>query len=126
MIDLATTKSLVTLFLLAGAVWGLSVLIPKVWQFYRKWTAPKTCKNCRHFDFQEGQAAMPSHPSFIQAAAVLPPSLMGSPVDEYGNRTRHKGLPLAAKWNEFGACQVDPEDGHLRWGGDSCEKWSRK
>jgi hypothetical protein len=37
----------------------------------------RECRNCKHFDLEEGQHAINSHPAFVRAAQHLPPSAMG-------------------------------------------------
>ncbi len=40
----------------------------------------RTCSNCRHFDLEEGQAAMDKFPIWRQAAQWIPPSELGRRV----------------------------------------------
>jgi hypothetical protein len=95
---------------------------------------PKRCSTCKHFDLQEGQAAMQAHPVFMQAAGVLSPSKMGTVVTYDEDGTRHEsgpaGVPMLAKWNQFGAClcpeQADTDGSPiLKWGGDICPDFQR-
>lgn len=91
---------------------------------------PRTCGHCRHYDFEEGQAAMNRYPIFKAAAAVVPPSEMGAIVeyDEDGNKKPQKGtgVPQKARWDrDFGACtDPDKDEATVVYKGDSCEHWS--
>jgi hypothetical protein len=40
----------------------------------------RTCAGCKHFDQEEGQAAMKQFPIFVQAAQHIPPAEMGRTV----------------------------------------------
>jgi hypothetical protein len=37
----------------------------------------RECRNCKHFDLEEGQHAINSHPAFVQAGRYLAPAQMG-------------------------------------------------
>jgi hypothetical protein len=115
---------LIIAILLGGIVGVLLTSLAKILHQRRK---PTRCSTCKHFDLQEGQAAMRAHPVFMQAAAVLPPSKMGTVVtyDDDGNR-HESGPPIAqaSRWDQFGACscpsQLDEGNAILKWGGDIC------
>lgn len=46
----------------------------------------RACKNCKHFDLEEGQATLKQSRVFMQAASNIPPSMMGREVDHYETR----------------------------------------
>lgn len=74
-----------------------------------------------------------AQPTFMRAAAVLPPSKMGTVVTYDEDGTRHEQgppVPQSSSWDQFGACfcptQVDEIGNHvLKWGGDVCPDYKR-
>ncbi len=91
-------------------------------------TSPK-CLNCKHFDIEEGQAAMRNHPQFAEVMRHVSPARManrmrydketGKPLDEQPDDV----LPQRARWKDFGACDVHNE---VRYGGDTCDRFEPK
>lgn len=83
------------------------------------------CHNCKHFDLEEGQAAMRENPNFMKACAVVPPSRMGVPV-MHGDDDKplppeqqpRSSVPKKATWEDFGACLEHEE---VRYKHDVCE-----
>lgn len=51
------------------------------WILWRR--TPHICAHCRHFDLEEGQAVIARFPSFMKAAAALPPQQMGRKILRY-------------------------------------------
>lgn len=104
-------------------------------------TPPPKCANCKHFDSEEGQAAIQQFPHFMKAAAVIPPSLMGAKaelvevrneetgeMEKVWKKTRNKGVPARATWDDLGACMRPNADGKhlLVYNFDKCEHYEVK
>lgn len=74
---------------------------------------PPTCANCKHWDQEEGQAAIAQNPVFRQAAAFLSPAMMTarSKYNAAGERIEEPSSPLPAKtsWADVGACMLNEE-----------------
>ena len=74
---------------------------------------PPTCANCKHWDQEEGQAAIAQNPVFRQAAAFLSPAQMTARAkyNEAGDRIEEPSSPLPAKtsWADVGACMLNEE-----------------
>lgn len=133
---LALVPFLLVLFALVVGV-GLSLL--DTTKLRKKLKTPQdpvrpVCNSCRHFDLEEGQAALRNHPVFLRAAAVLSPAEMGRTVSyekqpcpecktklsagsteiscSMCNNTGEvevakrspPSAPYRAKWAEYGAC----------------------
>lgn len=75
--------------------------------------APPTCANCKHWDQEEGQAAIAQNPVFRQAAAFLSPAMMTARAkyNAAGERIEEPSSPLPAKtsWADVGACLLNEE-----------------
>jgi hypothetical protein len=121
---------LVTAIIIGAA---LGILLFQSIGWLRRLAKPRRCSTCKHFDLEEGQAAMRAHPVFMQAAAVLPPSKMGVVVTYDADGTRHEkdhDVPATARWPQFGSCggasQLDADGSKvLKWGGDVCPDYAR-
>jgi len=101
---------------------------------------PVRCVNCKHFDIEEGQAAIQQFPQFMKAAAVIPPTLMGAKaelvevtnedgsVEKVWKKTRNKGVPARTTWDDLGACMRPRESGDqlLVYNFDKCEHYEEK
>ena len=96
----------------------------------------KLCRNCKHFDLEEGQAVLrkSEHGAFMHAAALLKPAEMGLKVlhddngemliDDAGVPIREKpSLPMKTGWDQAGACLKDEM---IIFDIDTCEKWEAK
>lgn len=91
-----------------------------VWSLRTTRTA--ACEDCKAFDLSKGQDVIEQHPVFKQASLILPPAVMGAPVNEEGI-PEDSGVPNDCAWTEFGVCSVHNE---LRWARDKCPKFKRK
>lgn len=91
----------------------------------------RECRNCKHFDLPEGQAALKNQPAFLMAAETLSPAKMSVKVigkDDKDNPLYSEPCyPLRAAWSEFGAC-MNRKNGepHLQWHEDTCQFYEPK
>lgn len=81
-----------------------------------------TCRNCAHWDREEGQQVMDKFPAFKGASTAITPAEMAYGYDydpETGDRLALKGPKSATTfaWPDFGACSVHAE---LRHVSDTC------
>jgi hypothetical protein len=85
----------------------------------------RKCGNCKHFDLAEGQRERLSSGVFAAVTDVVPPAKVSGSVaagEEYVPPT--KPMPKGMKWEDFGACTHDDNEGTLIWAGDVCSKWA--
>jgi hypothetical protein len=87
---------------------------------------PRKCANCKHFDLEEGQAAL-SQGVFRELMRHVPPAQMANrtlydtdgkalPDDQQPKET----LPQKARWRHFGACLLHHE---VRYQEDVCDQF---
>lgn len=71
------------------------------------------CGTCVHFDLEAGQKVQNDYPLFKAASAIIPPHVMGVPVDEHGNPTVAPDMrTLKTSWGDVGLCTVPDDQGN--------------
>ena len=87
-------------------------------------SANRKCKNCKHFDLKEGQYERAKSGVFASVTDVVPPSKVSGSVKEGEEYVPpSKEMPKGVKWEDFGSCLHDDNEGLLIWAGDACPKW---
>ena len=97
----------------------------------RQKTVARECRNCKHFNLEEGQGALKQHPAFLMAGQTLSPAKMTVRVtghDDHGEPIYSEpDYPARATWAEFGAC-LNPKNApaHLKWHEHGCDNFEPK
>lgn len=87
-------------------------------------SANRKCGNCKHFDLKEGQYERAKSGVFASVTDVVPPSKVSGSVKEGEEYVPpSKEMPKGVKWEDFGSCLHDDNEGLLIWAGDTCPKW---